>query len=395
MKFRYSILLGALLAVAFTGCKKEDTDPNADLKTDIKEAYAAIVFASYEDSYNTAVILHDAIDDYVDNPSAASLETAKMAWLDSREPYGQTEAYRFGEGPIDDADGPEGLLNAWPLDESYIDYVTGSPNTGIVNDGVTTIDAATLEGLNEVGSEENISIGYHAIEFLLWGQDDPNTALQTPGQRPFTDFLTDGTGTAANQERRCEYLKVCADLLLVHLQSLLDEWNPNGGNYYNTFIGLDNDEALRRMLTGIGILSKSELAGERIFTALDNQNQEDEHSCFADNTDRDIITNAEGIRNVYLGTYTRVNGVIVSGPSLSDLGFAVNNDQNDAVLSALNDALMCVNAIPDPFDFALTQESVGGNGPISRSVTSLQNLGDQIAEMSSDFGITISTDLPD
>ena len=387
------LLLGATMVVI--GCKKDDTDPNAELKTQIIENYAAIVYANYQDSYNSAQVLHDAIDDFVANPTDANLQSAKTAWLDAREPYGQTEAFRFGEGPIDDADGPEGLLNAWPLDEGYIDYVTGNATSGIINDGNTTIDANTLEGLNEVGSEENISIGYHAIEFLLWGQDDPDVTLQTPGQRPFTDYVNGSGSTADNQDRRAQYLTVCADLLLQHLQSLLDEWTPSTGGYYNTFTGLESDEALRRILSGIGILSKSELAGERIFTALDNQNQEDEHSCFADNTHRDIITNAMGIRNVYLGSYTRTNNSVVSGASLSELGAIIDPDLNNQVITLLDQSITNTEAIPTPFDYALTQESVGGSGPIQTSVNTLQSLGDKIAEISSAMGITISTELPD
>lgn len=392
LKYASALILISALVV---GCKK-DKDPNADLKASILEQYAALVYANYQDAHDKAQILHDEIDAFVTAPSGSTLQNAKTAWLDSREPYGQSEAFRFGDGPIDDVDGPEGLLNAWPLDESYIDYVTGMPNAGIVNDGATTIDASSLAGLNEIGSEENISIGYHAIEFLLWGQDDPNTSLQTPGQRPSTDFVTGSGGTAANQDRRAQYLQVCADLLLQHLEELVNEWAPNNsGNYRATFTTLDNDEGLRRMLSGIGILAKSELAGERIFTALDNQDQEDEHSCFSDNTHRDIITNAKGIRNVYKGTYTTTGGTVVSGASISDLANEINPTLNNEVLSLLDEAVANTEVIPVPFDYALTQESVGGNGPIQTSVNSLQDLGDKIAEVAAAMDITISTDLPD
>ncbi|MEM7038205.1 MAG: imelysin family protein, partial [Bacteroidota bacterium] len=366
------------------------------LKDEIKANYAAMVYANYQDAYELASDMHDALDAFIANPTQATLDAAKEAWLASREPYGVSEVYRFGEGPIDDADGPEGALNAWPLDESYVDYVTGNATSGIINDGNTTIDAATLEGLNEVGAEENISIGYHAIEFLLWGQDDANTGLMTPGQRPFTDFVTGGSGTASNQQRRADYLAACADILLGHLQSLIDEWNPSGsGNYYETFMALDGDEAIRRMLSGCGILAKSELAGERIFTALDNQDQEDEHSCFSDNTHRDIITNAIGVRNVYFGVYTRNDGSTVSGTGIIALAREIDADLNTEVVNLLNQAVDACHAIPVPFDNALTQESVGGSGPIQTAVNTLQSAGDKIAEMAAAMDITISTDLPD
>lgn len=372
-------------------------DPYAATKQEIKETYAKIVFASYEDSYNEAVELKNAIYSFVANPTQSGLEAAKQAWLDAREPYLQTEAYRFSNGPIDDTDGPEGLLNAWPLDESYIDYVTGDANAGIVNNtnDYPTIDAALLESLNEAGGEENISVGYHAIEFLLWGQDDPNTALQTPGNRPYTDYLTTG-GTAANQDRRGQYLKLCADLLLEHLGQMKDAWDSNSSNNYrSTFLGLDNDQALKNILTGLGTLSKSELAGERMFVALDNQDQEDEHSCFSDNTHRDIIGDAIGIRNVLIGTYTRVNGTTVGGTSIYTLIDAIDQSLAIEVNDLSGQTISDVNAIPAPFDYALTQETTGGNGPIMTAITNLQAQGDKLTAVATALGISISTELPE
>jgi putative iron-regulated protein len=145
------------------------------------------------------------------------MSAAKQAWLDSRDPYLQTEVYRVYDGPIDTPDdGPEGLLNAWPLDEQYIDYVVGDDDAGIIN-GDDTIDAATLEGLNEVGGEKNVATGYHAVEFLLWGQDLSETG---PGERSYTDYVRDGSGTAANQDRRGTYLNVVGTMLVEHLSGV-------------------------------------------------------------------------------------------------------------------------------------------------------------------------------
>ncbi|MCB9195169.1 MAG: hypothetical protein H6598_03005 [Flavobacteriales bacterium] len=406
----------ATTTISINSCKKGCTDPiannyNEEAKKDngscdysdiyaedknaIIENYADIVFANYEDAYNEAVELQSQIAAFIANPSDNGLTLCKNAWLDAREPYGQTEVYRFADGPIDDADGPEGLLNAWPLDESYIDYVTGNANAGIINDPTTypTIDAATLEGLNEAGGEENISVGYHAIEFLLWGQDDPNTALLTPGQRSYLDYV-DGGGTASNEDRRRTYLMICADLLVAHLGDVKDEWDPAiSGNFRSTFLSMDNDAALANILTGMGTLSKSELAGERMFVALDNQDQEDEHSCFSDNTHRDIITNAQGIRNVFIGSYTRVNGTTISGTSLQDLIEKINPDRESTISTFSASIVTLTNDIPTPFDYHLTQETAGGNGPVMQAINALQDQGDAIVQMAKDMGITISTAL--
>lgn len=376
-------------------CEYTDLVENATLISEIKTNYANIVYASYKDSYDEAVALESAIATFVTTPSQSNFDVAKQAWLDAREPYGQTEVYRFANGPIDAEDGPEGLLNAWPLDESYVDYISGNASAGIINDAAAhpTLSASYLESLNEVGAAENISIGYHAIEFLLWGQDDANTSLLTAGQRPYTDYVTDGSGTASNQDRRGEYLIICAELLVGHLEIMVNHWDPNGSsNYYDTFIALDNGTAITNIMTGMATLSKSELAGERVFVALQNQDQEDEHSCFSDNTHRDVILNADGIKNVYNGSYTKVDGTVVSGSSIKDLVAAVNSTVSGELTTLSSDVNTAVNAIPTPFDYGLTQETVGGNGPIMTIVTELQDQGDKLVEGATAIGISISAE---
>lgn len=392
---RVLLLICAAIAISFSACKKDDdndTDEHAAVKQAVKENYAALVYQNYKDSYDAAVELQTALNTLVSTPTAANLTAAKQAWLDAREPYGQTEAFRFANGPIDDADGPEGAINAWPLDEGYVDYVTGNASSGIINDTTITIDAATLESLNEQGGETNISLGYHAIEFLLWGQDDPNTALETPGQRPYTDFVTDGSGTAANQARRGQYLNVAAEILIGNLADMVAEWDPAvSGNYRATFLALDNDVALSNILTALGVLSKGELAGERINVAYDNQDQEDEHSCFSDNTHRDIILNAQGIRNVYTGSY--YGSTTVSGASISSLVALIDAELDQEMLTLLSTSAVNTTSIYVPFDHALT---LSGERPqIRNTVLGLSAQGDKFVEVAGALGLTISNELPE
>ena len=288
------ILLSVVACSTALGFAQDDA-----LKQEVMETYADIVYASYEDSLTLATSLQEEIDTFLADPNETTFAAAKEAWLAAQEPYGQTEAYRFYGGPIDDADGPEPLLNAWPLDEAYVDYVEGAPEAGIVGspDSYPTIDRDLLVSLNEAGAEENISTGYHAVEFLLWGQD---LSAETAGQRPLSDYTT-----AEHAERRAAYLSAATDLLVEYLDDLVRAWNPDvSDNYRAEFLAMNPDEALTNIMTGVGVLAKSELAGERIFTAYDNQDQEDEHSCFSDNTHRDIITNLQGIENRLILTAT-------------------------------------------------------------------------------------------
>ena len=390
-------MIWALLIVAWAlaGCAGQTVEPVTEaatdlttLKADVVATYADMVYASYQDSLDTAVTLQSALEAFVADPNEATHQAAKEAWLTAREPYGQTEVYRFYGGPIDDADGPEGLINAWPLDESYVDYVDGAPQAGIINNVAeyAEITPDLLESLNEMGAEENISAGYHAIEFLLWGQD---LSADGSGGRSFTDYTT-----ADNAVRRGQYLLAAADRLVAHLNELVNEWDPAGsGNYRETFLAQNPDDAIRQILTGMGVLSKSELAGERIFVAYDNQDQEDEHSCFSDNTHRDIIANAQGIYNVFNGRYTRPDGSVVSGSSLADLLTAVAPELATEMQVLADTAVASTTAIHAPFDQAivLAEHRPG----VLAAVNALQDQGDKIAEVARALGLTINTDLPE
>jgi putative iron-regulated protein len=386
-KFLFLTVFGSLVLVSCDTDENTTPDPDPALdRSEVVSTYSSMVFAGYQDAMIDAQNLEQAINTFVADPTESNFEMTKEMWLVSRESYGPTEAFRFANGPIDAEDGPEGLLNAWPLDEVYVDYVEDAPNAGIINDLETypTLDKALLESLNEAGGEANISIGYHAIEFLLWGQDLTDPSEMLPGQRKYTDFVSGENGTASNQDRRRQYLVLCADLLTDHLQLMIDQWAV-GGAYRSTIDNANVEEVLSNMLTAIATLSKSELGGERMFVAYDNQDQEDEHSCFSDNTDRDIRLNLDGIANVYRGSYKNISGV-----SLEDLIKEADASLGDEVSAALVAAESAVFATADPFDFAIFD---GAERPkVLAAVTALQTLGDKLVQGAAALGLSITTD---
>jgi putative iron-regulated protein len=399
MKKAYQLLVAAtlILSVSFTSCKKDDdkkeetttTDPQLTaLKVEVAKDYSSLVFKTYTDCLAKGQALKTAIDNFADNPTANGLETAKQAWKEARLTYGQSEAFRLYGGPIDDEDGPEGALNAWPLDESYIDYVTGNDNAGIINNETLypTITGDLLLSLNEEGSETNIATGYHAIEFLLWGQDLSETG---PGNRPYTDYLTTG-GASKNQARRAQYLKVVASLLIDDLQYLVDAWAP-GSDYRTSFTKESTiDASIGKMFRGIGALAKGELAGERMTVALNNKDQEDEHSCFSDNTHVDIQENFMGIQNVYTNKYVSYDGTTLDGKGLNDLVTYVDAAKNTAVINMLAQTNTAVFAIEAPFDQVIKTDP--GN-KIETAINDLKSLSDKMVDAAFKLGITLNTNL--
>ena len=355
----------SLLAVAITlaGCGEEKTPANTAATTPaassavdagagqaVVKHYGDLALAVFSDALSTAQNLQKAVDALLAQPNDATLQAAREAWLAARKPYMQSEVFRFGNPVVDDW---EGQLNAWPLDEGLIDYVAKDYQHALGNPGaqaniianrelqvgedkidVSTINAELLASLNELGgSEANVATGYHAIEFLLWGQD-LNGTNPGAGNRPATDFAQGEACTGGNCERRAEFLKAATGLLVSDLEYMVGQWQAGKADNYRAKLEAEPaDSGLRKMLFGMGSLSLGELAGERMKVALEANSTEDEHDCFSDNTHNSHFFNAKGIRNVYLGEYQKVDGSTLTGPSLSSL-VAKADAQTDSTLKA-------------------------------------------------------------
>ncbi|SMX29345.1 Imelysin [Pelagimonas phthalicica] len=351
MKFRTATLASSIALASFSAAHAADTN-------DVLTNYADIALAGYEDSLTTAKALRVAVDALVSSPSEATLQDAKQAWLASRVPYQQTEAFRFGNPTVDDW---EGKVNAWPLDEGLIDYIDGDFGTNEENPFATanivanaslevagqTIDASAitpdlLESLHELdGIEANVATGYHAIEFLLWGQD-LNGTEHGAGARPASDFDT-ANCTGGNCERRAQYLVAATDLLISDLEDAVANWSADGQGRAD--VTADGTQGLVMAFTGMGSLSYGEQAGERMKLGLMLKDPEEEHDCFSDNTHNSHYFDGLGVRNVYAGRYVRIDGSVVSGPSLYDVVKAKDSVLADQLMSDMNSTMIALGDI--------------------------------------------------
>lgn len=347
--------------------------------------YAALVAENYKQSLLDAKDLQTAIGTLLENPSQDTLNAARNAWLNARASYLQTEAFRFYEGPIDFVDektgeeGPEGRLNAWPMNEGFIDYVDGNPKAGIINDTSIEITAASIRENDQVEDEADVTTGFHAIEFLLWGQDMNPTS---PGDRPYTDFIVGKD----NNDRRRLYLKTITEMLVDDLERLVTAWNTSDpDSYAATFKAYSDREALGRILTSLATLSEFELALERIATGLDSGDQEDEQSCFSDNTLNDVIFDQRGIRNVYFGSYGSVNG-----PGISDLVGDLAPDLNKRMITALNQTDAAISSLNYPFDSILASAPKSqARAEAEAVITALQAQSDVIKDIGKLLGVKV------
>jgi putative iron-regulated protein len=378
--------------------------------TAVVKHYADIAYAVFEDATSTAKTLQAAIDALLNSPSEETLKAARDAWLAARVPYMQSEVFRFGNTIVDDW---EGQVNAWPLDEGLIDYVAKDYQHALGNPGasaniianteiqvgedkidVTEITPDLLASLNELGgSEANVATGYHAIEFLLWGQDLHGTGPGA-GERPASDYLTGEGATGGHNDRRRAYLKAVTELLVANLEEMVEQWKPDvADNYRATLESESAESGLRKMLFGMGSLSLGELAGERMKVALEANSTEDEHDCFSDNTHNSHFYNGLGIRNVYLGQYKKVDGTVLSGPSLSALVAKVDATTDSTLKADLDVTQAKLQALVDSanngqhFDQLIAAGNEAGHQLVRDAIAALVKQTGDIEQSAAKLGI--------
>ena len=334
--------------------------------------YADMALAGYQDSLTTAEALQAAVKALIATPSDETLQAARNAWKAARIPYQQTEAFRFGNPIVDDW---EGRVNSWPLDEGLIDYTSGDygneENALATLNVIATpkftlsgreIDASTITPelisgtLHEAdGIEANVASGYHAIEFMLWGQD-LNGTNPGAGARPYSDYAAGDACTNGNCDRRAAYLQSATDLLVSDLTEMVDNWDEDGPA--RAAVTADPQKGILAMLTGMGSLSYGELGGERMKLGLMLNDPEEEHDCFSDNTHNSHFYDGLGIRNVYLGSYTRTDGSTVQGPSLSELVAAADPAVDTQLKAELDASVAALQAVKDAGDAGKTYDTL-------------------------------------
>ena len=385
-----TLLLAGALATGAFACGDDAADDGLPANAaDAVTTYSQIVHASYEDSLAAAQELDSAIDSFVASPDETGFAAAQNAWIDSRIPYLQTEVYRFYDGPIDADDGePEGMINAWPMDEQTVDYVADDASAGRVNDLEFEITTANLAATNAAGGEADVATGFHAIEFLLWGQDLTAPVDNLPGQRAYTDYTT-----ADNADRRGEYLGALSELLVEHLEGLTSAWAPGESNYRQEFEAAPTEESFAKILSGMAVLAVFETGGERLQAALDAQDQEEEHSCFSDTTRTDMIEDIVGIINVWEGRYVRVDGTVVEGTGVDEVIAAYDPALATEITTKLATALAAAEAMQSPFDYEISASNPDGNARVQAVIDALQSLLTPFETIFATFAFEVPSDL--
>src|SRR5688572_7428284 len=321
MKSLNYILALTLLLTTFTSCKKDDDDetPATPVTTQqIMEQFAAeVAFASYDDLATATATMHQHIQTFRANPSAAGLTQCKDDWKSVRQTWEQTEAYLFGPAATENID-PR--IDTWPVN---------------FNDLETIINSSDVLDENYINNLDDALKGFHPAEYLLYG---------LTGTKAHGDFSA----------RELEFLEA----LSLNLKSLTLEmstgWNPSGSTFYHEFTNagsgsgtyLTELSAIEEMVSAMAGIC-DEVANGKISEPYYAQDSTLEESPYSKNSLIDFTNNIKGVQNVYLCKYDS------DGHGLEDLVRAHNLSLDGDIKLKISNAITSLNNISVPFGEAI------------------------------------------
>ncbi|MCY3551595.1 MAG: hypothetical protein OXH39_14125 [Candidatus Poribacteria bacterium] len=315
-----------LLASTFVvGCGSDEDEEQNNLQAETFDAGAmlndfanTVVLATYIDLDKKAGELLAAIKVLKADTSQANLEKAQQAWIATRKPWEQSEAFLFG--PVD-TQGLDPALDSWPVDHVNLQSVLDS-------DDALTVDF--VSGL------EDTQKGFHTIEFLLFRDGN---------QRKASDITA----------RELEYLVSTTENLKASTSQLRLAWAPEGENFSNAVaqagagsaIYPSQSSAVQEMVNGM-ITIADEVANGKISDPYNESDTTLVESQFSFNSISDFQDNIRGIQNVYMGKF------MTDGQGLNDFVNSHDPDLDARFQQEVQAAIDAIGAIPDPFRDSIT-----------------------------------------
>ncbi|MCG8414936.1 MAG: hypothetical protein MI746_12020 [Pseudomonadales bacterium] len=290
----------------------ELSEETSAILVSLLENYFFQIDSDYSAVAESLATLQSDIESFLSSPSESTLVSARTSWIAANSQYELTSAHRY----FADAVLPEDLsleffqvqyqINHWPILPGYLDYVDGYPNSGIVNDMTVSLDSANLRQQHGAFDINETSIGFHVIEFLLWGEnlggDDP---------RPYTDFLpqtelsaqqrSDGMEVSQlSNNRRRLYLQTSAQVLRDDFQTFMSLW-AEGSSALRTELAAESGTGLLlNVLDGLTGLLTEELLVRSLYPMLNGDFNESLPSAFSKSSQNAVSSHLTSLETLLL-----------------------------------------------------------------------------------------------
>ncbi len=387
---RYFLVL--VLGLSIAACEKpEQVEPEAppilpeadplpgldvsDLKlrwlTLAKNCYQRAVLAARELEANSELFLS--------NPRSDRLTELQSRWISAHQAFISCNLYHalaFSRQEQKDLNKRILRLDAWPIEGGYVDYLPDYPYTGIVNDVTVPISIEALTNQHQMTGIYDVAIGFHSLEFLLWGAD---------GNRPVLDFEeqsseTNEQGIELNSNnRRRAYISLLTALIIAETEALADRWN-NDDSLATTTLNNTPPGAQASYLLSAVYQALSDQLLIKYFEPLDTENVQDaDESAFSGTTKQGIQSQLFEIGKFLLG-----NGK--NSQSIVEFISLQNPDSAKVIANSFGTLSNSVDKLPSDFPSLSQPESAELYATAKRDLAILIS---QLVQVTKDLNLTI------
>lgn len=301
--------------------------------------------------FNAAGAAIDAFADevarFLATPDESSLQQVRESWITANTAYEQITLHRyFAESALEDTQALQLFqldyrLNHWPILPGYVDYVSNYPDSGIVNDMTVILESGYLRSQHGAFDINEVSIGFHVLEFLLWGEN-----IDSESPRPATDFLVQRELSAQQQadgmnvvdlanNRRRELLQLLTTLLDEDFENLASTWSASSTGYRPVSTA-SAVQTLQYMLDGIIGLLREEILANSLYLMLNGEFGESRPSPFSDSSQNAVSAQLSSLELLLLETRQQEGG------SLDQLLNSLSADYQEFFLQNLDASKECL-----------------------------------------------------
>jgi len=345
-------LAAATLLLVLVGCSENTSEPqiaeptaetrpsgfellNPELSTAAKQIaldYAEQIRVDFSQVSIEIEKLQSAIGEFLAQTNIENLDRARQSWLLAHSAYELTTLHRYFAASILDEQNSIALLqlqyqiNHWPIVPGYLDYVDGYPDSGIVHDINVSLDSIGLRDQHGAFDISEVTLGFHVLEFLLWGSRDTQSELRSVDDFIEIDALDASqieSGHSLEQlsnNRRRQLLAIIADILLGDFRELGSLWSDQLERAEQSIDRTSQTELITTLADSMSAMLTEELLLRSLYPMLNGDFVESIQSPYSLSTQNAVSSQLSGLERLLLESQSE-NGTTL------DLVFSAISDE--------------------------------------------------------------------
>lgn len=272
-----------------------------------------------------------SVHSLIDETSNENLSSTKQAWLDAHSTYELTTLHRYFATQLLEEQYGLALLdlqyqiNHWPIVPGYIDYVDGYPDSGLVYDINVGLNRTSLRAQNGSFDVSEVALGFHVIEFLLWGNSTDSITRPAADYRAIDKLSPEElergyTLEQLSSNRRRLLLTVVADTLVEDFAALQSLWLTQAPKIRQRIESTSGTELIVVLADSMSAMLTEELLLRSLYPMLNGDFIESSQSPFSRSTQNAVSSQLSGLERLLL-EYQAENGTTL------DLVFSAISDE--------------------------------------------------------------------